>query len=78
MLSSSTVWIAFAMYMCFLIGIAIYVTNKEKRESGSENLLTASIAWPILVMTYIASLMSTWVFFAGPGAYCNIIFCLNL
>jgi Na+/proline symporter len=69
MLKSSTIWISFAMYMCFLIGIAIYVTNKEKKESGSKNLLTASVAWPILVMTYIASLMSTWVFFAGPGAY---------
>lgn len=69
MLSSSTIWIAFALYMCFLIGVAVYVTTKEKRESGNENLLTAKIPWPILVMTYIASLMSTWVFFAGPGAY---------
>ena len=33
------------------------------------SLLTASVPWPVLVMTYIASLMSTCVFFAGPGAY---------
>ncbi len=70
MLSASTVWIAFALYMCFLLGVAIFVTMREKRQkAGGGSLLTASVAWPILVMTYIASLMSTWVFFAGPGAY---------
>jgi Na+/proline symporter len=55
--------------MCFLLGVAYYVTQKEKNQAEESNLLTASIPWPILVMTYIASLMSTWVFFAGPGAY---------
>lgn len=69
MLSSTTVWIAFGVYMCFLLGVALYVTQKEKRQNETGSLLSASVAWPVLVMTYIASLMSTWVFFAGPGAY---------
>ncbi len=69
MLSSTTIWITFAIYMCFLLGVAFYVTQKEKKQKESESLLKTSVAWPILVMTYIASLMSTWVFFAGPGAY---------
>ena len=69
MLSSTTIWIAFALYMCFLLGVAFYVTQKEKKQQAGESLLKTSVAWPILVMTYIASLMSTWVFFAGPGAY---------
>lgn len=69
MLSSSTIWIAFACYMVFLMGVAVYVTLKEKRRTAGGSLLTTSVPWPVLVMTYIASLMSTWVFFAGPGAY---------
>ncbi len=69
MLSPTVIWIAFACYMCFLISVASYVTIQERRQSQGGSLLTASVAWPVLVMTYIASLMSTWVFFAGPGAY---------
>ena len=69
MLSSTTIWVAFACYMVVLLGVAVYVTQKEKKQAAGENLLTASVPWPVLVMTYIASLMSTWVFFAGPGAY---------
>ena len=69
MLSSTTIWIAFACYMIFLMGVAIYVTMQEKKQKEGGSLLTASVPWPVLVMTYIASLMSTWVFFAGPGAY---------
>ena len=68
-LNSTTIWIAFACYMVFLMAIAIYVTRSEKKKKETGNLLTASVPWPVLVMTYIASLMSTWVFFAGPGAY---------
>ncbi|MCQ4864262.1 sodium:solute symporter family protein [Pseudoflavonifractor phocaeensis] len=69
MLSASTIWIAFGVYMVFLLGVAVFVTQKEKRQKVGGSLLTASVPWPVLVMTYIASLMSTWVFFAGPGAY---------
>ena len=60
---------AFGCYMVFLMGVAVYVTVSERRKASGGNLLTASVKWPVLVMTYIASLMSTWVFFAGPGAY---------
>ncbi|MDO4554184.1 MAG: sodium:solute symporter family protein [Lachnospiraceae bacterium] len=69
MLSSTTVWIAFACYMIFLLGVAFYVTQKEKKQKSSGSMLTAKVSAPVLIMTYIASLMSTWVFFAGPGAY---------
>ncbi|MEA4891070.1 MAG: sodium:solute symporter family protein [Peptococcaceae bacterium] len=69
MLKPATIWLSFGLYMCFLMAVAAYVTLQERRQSKSGSLLTASIPWPVLVMTYIASLMSTWVFFAGPGAY---------
>lgn len=69
MLSSTTIWISFAVYLCFLLGVAYYVTRQEKKQKEGRSLLKTSVAWPVLVMTYIASLMSTWVFFAGPGAY---------
>ena len=70
MLSSKSIWIAFAIYLCFLLVIAIIHNVMEKNKSA-RGFATAggSLKWPILVMTYIASLMSTWVFFAGPGAY---------
>ena len=69
MLSANTIWIAFGCYMLFLVAVAAYVTLKDRRNKAKGSLLTASVPWPVLVMTYIASLMSTWVFFAGPGAY---------
>ncbi len=69
MLSANTIWIAFGCYMLFLIGVAAFVTIRDRRNKAKGSLLTASVPWPVLVMTYIASLMSTWVFFAGPGAY---------
>ena len=70
MLSSKTIWIAFAIYLCFLLAVAI-IDNLMTKTKNARGFATAggSIKWPILVMTYIASLMSTWVFFAGPGAY---------
>ena len=60
MLSPTTIWIAFALYMCFLLGVAVYVTVQDKKKAAGGSLLTASVKWPVLVMTYIASLMSTW------------------
>ena len=42
-----TIWVAFGIYMCFLLGVAFYVTQKEKKQAAGENLLTASVAWPI-------------------------------
>lgn len=69
MLSPTTIWIAFGLYMCFLGIVSIYVVKSEKRAAKASGLMRASVPWPVLVMTYIASLMSVWVFFAGPGAY---------
>ncbi|MCC8029611.1 MAG: sodium:solute symporter family protein [Lachnospiraceae bacterium] len=70
MLNSSTIWIAFLLYLVFLLIVAV-TEHMRSRQKSARNFATAggSIKWPILVMTYIASLMSTWVFFAGPGAY---------
>lgn len=70
MLSSASIWIAFTLYLAFLLVVAI-IGNHNSRHKSARSFATAggSIKWPILVMTYLASLMSTWVFFAGPGAY---------
>ena len=69
MLSSTTIWVTFALYICFLLSVAAYVTVRDRKRKDGGNLLTATVPWPVLIMTYLASLMSTWVFFAGPGAY---------
>lgn len=70
MLSAVQLWVIFAVYLLFLLGVAVVEYHLHKQNSA-RGFVTAggSIRWPILVMTYIASLMSTWVFFAGPGAY---------
>lgn len=70
MLNAKTMWIAFGIYLLFLVAIAAIENYREKNKS-MRGFATAggSIKWPILVMTYLASLMSTWVFFAAPGAY---------
>lgn len=65
MIPSQIIWIAVALYLVFLLGVAIYSTRKSKQT----DLRKASVSWPVLVLTYIASLMSVWVFFSGPGAY---------
>lgn len=44
-----------------------FLCHPKRKQQAGESLLKTSVAWPILVMTYIASLMSTWVFFAGPS-----------
>lgn len=70
MLSSGIIWLIFGLYLCFLFLIALAEQHHAK-SGGIHAFATAggSIRWPVLVMTYMASLMSTWVFFAGPGAY---------
>lgn len=70
MLNAKTMWIAFGIYLLFLVTIAAIENHREKNKS-MRGFATAggTIKWPILVMTYLASLMSTWVFFAAPGAY---------
>lgn len=70
MLRASTIWLAFGAYLALLLGVACYENRREKKKSA-RGFLTAggSITWPFLVMIYLASLMSTWVFFVGPGGY---------
>ena len=70
MLKQYVIWITFAAYLLFLIGIAVF-ERRRSRSNSARSFLTAggSLKWPILIMTYLASLMSTWVFFAGPGGY---------
>ena len=62
LLSGKTVWIVFAAYFLFLIAIARYTTWKEKRDAGKVDLQGGRFKWPVMVMTYIASCMSVWVF----------------
>lgn len=69
LLSVSAVWFIFIAYFVFLMCVAVYTTKKEKKQYGKVDLNTGKFKWPVLVMTYIASCMSVWVFFAGPGAY---------
>lgn len=70
MIDQKVIWIALVAYMAFLCGVAISVTVKERKiAAGGGSQLTTTVKAPVLIMTYIASLMSTWVFFAGPGAY---------
>lgn len=70
MLSQIQLWSIFSIYLIFLLTVAI-IEHMMHKQKDARGFATAggSIRWPILVMTYIASLMSTWVFFAGPGAY---------
>lgn len=70
MLTSQTVWVLFGAYMVMLGLVAVYANYKERQKS-LQGYFTAggSLSWFVLIMTYIASLMSTWVFFAGPGGY---------
>ena len=72
MLNQNVVWIAFILYIIFLIVVAAVGKRiQHHKDKNAEEFATAggTVRWPFLVMTYIASLMSTWVFFAGPGAY---------
>jgi SSS family solute:Na+ symporter len=70
MLSSTTVWCVFIAYMIALVLLGIYGNWKEKNRSTRDYFTAGGqISWFVLVMTYIAALMSTWVFFAGPGGY---------
>lgn len=70
MLSVATVLGVFFIYIIVLLIIAAYANYKEKQQSTQGYFTSGgSISWFTLIMTYLASLMSTWVFFAGPGGY---------
>ena len=70
MLTPSAIWLLFGGYMLMLASVAVYARYKERNRS-LQGYYTASgsIGWFVLIMAYIAALMSTWVFFAGPGGY---------
>lgn len=70
MLSASTTWALYIIYMGALIAFGVYTWWSEKNKSA-RHFYTAgnTINWFVLCMTYIGALMSTWVFFAGPGGY---------
>lgn len=68
MLSTTTLWVCIITYLIIVLGISSVVHYiQNKRTHG--NLFSAKLPWPQAVMTYIASQMSTWLFFAGPGGY---------
>lgn len=73
MLNPTFLWIVFALYLVFMMSVSAITARQQSRQgTDTRSFLTGSggaISWPMLVMTYVASLMSTWVFFAGPGAY---------
>ncbi|MGI6030816.1 MAG: sodium:solute symporter family protein [Eubacteriales bacterium] len=72
MLNPTLLWMVFALYLLFMVTVSTLTARRQARQGAdARSFLTgsSSISWPMLVMTYIASLMSTWVFFAGPGAY---------
>lgn len=70
MITPVTLWSVLFLYVAYLLGVGFLIGLRERKKSGAAfNLMKTELSWPFLVMTYIASLMSTWVFFAGPGAY---------
>jgi len=70
MLSVTTTWSLYIIYMAALIAFGVYTWQRE-RNNSARHFFTAgnTINWFVLCMTYIAALMSTWVFFSGPGGY---------
>lgn len=70
MLTSGTVWTALIIYCLVVAGIGIFAWKLQKHITTRTYYTgKGTISSGVLVMTYIASLMSTWVFFAGPGGY---------
>ncbi len=71
MLPPEVVWITMGLYVVFMLTVALIEYRMSKKNATIQGFATGSgtIRWPILIMTYIASLMSTWTFFAGPGGY---------
>ena len=69
MLSSAEFWLTIICYIVFILGIGSYMNYRNSKKHGAGQLFTSKLSWPQAVMTYIASLMSVWLFFAGPGGY---------
>lgn len=60
MLTQSTIWVTFGIYLLFLLGVALFERWRSHCRT-TRSFLTAGgeVSWPLLVMTYLASLMST-------------------
>ena len=68
MVNATTLWGVIIGYFCIMFGLSqLYQRRIDKKEGDS--LIHASLPFPVLLFTYLASLMSTWVFFGGPGGY---------
>ncbi len=68
MLSFSELWITIAAYIALILGIGSFINHQRSKNPGA-SLFTSKLPWFQNVMTYIASLMSVWLFFAGPAGY---------
>ena len=68
MLSAAAIWICVACYILYLFGVAMYCRMRDRKQNA-ESMLKAKVSCLTLIMTYVASLMSVWIFFSGPGAY---------
>lgn len=67
---TSTFWIFMVvLYLVVILGVSGLISEIEKKKKNDSDLLRADLSWPLLVMTYTASMMSTYAFLAGPGIY---------
>jgi Na+/proline symporter len=56
--------------MAALIAFGVFVWWLDRRKNARQFYTAGNtVNWFVLCMTYIAALMSTWVFFSGPGGY---------
>lgn len=71
MLPAEVVWATMGIYVVFMLTVAFIEYRMSRKNASVQGFATGGgqIRWPILIMTYVASLMSTWTFFAGPGGY---------
>lgn len=71
MLPPYVIWVTMGIYLVFMLTVALIEYKMSKKNATVQGFATGggTIRWPILIMTYVASLMSTWTFFAGPGGY---------
>ncbi|MDR1922544.1 MAG: sodium:solute symporter family protein [Candidatus Adiutrix sp.] len=68
MLSFAELWVTIVLYIFFILGIGGFINHQRSKNPGA-SLFASKLPWFQAVMTYIASLMSVWVFFAGPAGY---------
>lgn len=73
MLSFTEFWVVIVCYLIFILGIGAFVRVRAMIRSRSglenENIFASRLSWGQCLMTYLASLMSVWFFFSGPGGY---------